>query len=203
MEDFAKIIKRMNAIADSGLIYAKDIFDRERYTELKELASDLTENLTDLSKSELTEAFRPTAYYPTPMIDVRAFVRDEAGGILLIRDRVRNDWAMPGGYGEIGLTAKEDVLKELLEEAGLTGTVNRLLAIFDTEKWQPQARQYYKFVFECSVISGEFTENSETTESHFFDFVGLSNLNLSEHRNTYAQFELLEKLAKENKQHID
>lgn len=193
----------MNAIADSGLTYGENIFDQERYTEMKKLLRDLAEDLTDLSETELSEAFRPTYYYPTPMIDVRAFVRNEAGKILLIRDKTRNDWALPGGYGEIGLTAKEDVLKELLEEAGLTGEVKRLLAVFDTEKWQPQARQYYKFVFECTVLSGTFTENSETAESRFFDLTELSALNLSEHRNTFAQLDLLVKLAEKNEQYID
>lgn len=202
MSSLEKIIKRLNAIADGGLTYAASEFDRERYQEMKVLLIKLMEQSSDLNKAELSEAFRPTYYYPTPMVDVRAFVKNEQDEILFVRDKKRNDWALPGGYGEIGLTAKEDVLKELLEEAGLVGSVNRLLAVFDTEKWQPQAHHYYKFVFECSVLSGHFMENSETAEARFFPSNALPQP-LSEHRITKAQLELLDQLFKEKTQYID
>lgn len=199
--EFDELIKRLNAIVDAGLFYGKDTFDIERYHEIKEILPQLVNNPTTLTKKELTDFFRTSAYYPTPMIDVRAFIQNDKGEVLFVQDKKRRDWALPGGYGEIGFTPSENVLKELQEEAGVSGEIKRLLAIFDTDKWQPQGKQFYKFVFECKVLSFEFFKNSETSEARFINLSELTNLSVK--RNTMAQLNLLEKLSKSGKQYID
>ena len=141
--EFDELIKRLNAIVDAGLFYGKDTFDIERYHEIKEILPQLVNNPITLTKKELTDFFRPSASYPTPMIDVRAFIQNDKGEVLFVQDKKRRDWALPGGYGEIGFTPSENVLKELQEEAGVSGEIKRLLAIFDTDKWQPQGKQFY------------------------------------------------------------
>lgn len=197
-----QLIKRLNAIADAGLIYGKNAFDLERYQDIKDVLRDLTGDLSDLTPAELSDLFLPTSHYPTPMIDVRAFVKNDDGNVLLVRDQSKGDWALPGGYGEIGFSPSENVLKELVEEAGVTGEVVRLLAVFDTNKWQPQGRQYYKLVFECRALSQDFKVNSETSEIGYFNLETLT-VPLSEKRNTRSQLNLLEELSQTGKQHID
>lgn len=87
------------------------------------------------------------------------------------------------------------------EEAGVSGEIERLLAIFDTDKWQPQGKQYYKFVFKCKALSIDFLENSETSETKFIKRSELTNLSVK--RTTMSQLSLLEKLSKTGKQYID
>lgn len=197
-----QLIKRLNAIADAGLIYGENAFDLERYREIKALLSHLTQDVSDLTPTELSNLFRPSEHYPTPLIDVRAFVKNEQGEILLVRDKVKGDWTLPGGYGEIGISPSKNVLKELHEEAGVTGEVQRLLAVFDTEKWQPQGKQYYKFVFECQRLSTHFVANNETSEIGFFPIANLT-VPLSEKRITLSQLQLLDNLAKTGQQYVD
>lgn len=199
--EFDKLIKRLNAIVDAGLFYGKDNFDIERYQEIKTILPQLLNHSSDLTNEELADFFRPSQFYPTPMIDVRAFIQNDEEEILFVRDKKQGDWALPGGYGEIGLTPSENVLKELQEEAGISGEIVRLLAIFDTDKWQPQGKQYYKFVFECSVLAVDFLENSETSEARFIKLSELTELSVK--RNTLPQLELLEKLSKSGNQYID
>ena len=199
--EFDELIKRLNAVADAGLFYGKDIFDIERYQEIKAISSQLLEHSTTLTKEELTALFRPNNSYPTPMIDVRAFIQNEEKEILFVRDKMQGDWSLPGGYGEIGFTPSENLLKELKEEAGVSGEIERLLAIFDTDKWQPQGKQYYKFVFKCKALSIDFLENSETSETKFIKRSELTNLSVK--RTTMSQLSLLEKLSKTGKQYID
>ncbi|XOW23600.1 NUDIX hydrolase N-terminal domain-containing protein [Lactococcus lactis] len=175
--------------------------DIERYHEIKAISSQLLEHSTTLTKEELTALFRPNNSYPTPMIDVRAFIQNEEKEILFVRDKIQGDWALPGGYGEIGFTPSENLLKELKEEAGVSGEIERLLAIFDTDKWQPQGKQYYKFVFKCKALSIDFLENSETSETKFIKRSELTNLSVK--RTTMSQLSLLEKLSKTGKQYID
>ena len=199
--EFDELIKRLNAVADAGLFYGKDVFDIERYHEIKAILPQLLKHSTTLTKEELTDLFRPNNSYPTPMIDVLAFIQNEEKEILFVRDKMQGDWALPGGYGEIGFTPSENLLKELKEEAGVSGEIERLLAIFDTDKWQPQGKQYYKFVFKCKALSIDFLENSETSETKFIKRSELTNLSVK--RTTMSQLSLLEKLSKTGKQYID
>ncbi|KXT81152.1 Phosphohydrolase (MutT/nudix family protein) [Streptococcus oralis] len=51
---------------------------------------------------------------------------------------------MPGGFGEVGYSPTENILKEIKEETGFTAKVERLLAVFDTNRFQLQSKQYAK-----------------------------------------------------------
>ena len=84
--EFDELIKRLNAVADAGLFYGKDVFDIERYHEIKAILPQLLKHSTTLTKEELTDLFRPNNSYPTPMIDVRAFIQNEEKEILFVRE---------------------------------------------------------------------------------------------------------------------
>ncbi len=43
-------------------------------------------------------------------------------------------WSIPGGWCEINLSVKENVIKEIKEEAGIDITVEKLIAIHDSNK---------------------------------------------------------------------
>lgn len=98
---------------------------------------------------------------------------------------------MPGGYAEVGLSPKENIKKEVLEETGLMVEVNELLGVFDTNlrKDIPQMYQYYKMVFSCSIISGSFQKNIETSKMDFFRLTELPKLSLK--RTTAEQLQIL------------
>ena len=76
--------------------------------------------------------------------------------ICLVRGQGENDWALPGGFGEVGYSPTENILKEIEEETGFEAKVERLLAVFDTNRFQLQSKQYAKFVFECKLLDGQF-----------------------------------------------
>ena len=69
-------------------------------------------------------------------------------------------WALPGGFGEVGILLKKNILKEIQEETGYSARVIRLLAVFDTNRYQLQSRQYVKLVFECELLDGSFQQKS-------------------------------------------
>lgn len=170
-KEAAKIIQRLLSITETGLAFSRDEFDRERYLELRQLLGHLLADWSDLDGKELTELLRPTDFYATPLIDVRAvLVRD--GKVCLVKGKNENTWALPGGFCEVGLSPKENIVKEVQEETGFNVSVSRLLAIFDTNKFQFQSKQYAKLVFECQIEDGDFQPNTEIEELAFL----ISNL---------------------------
>ena len=186
--DFVKYLQRMIALTDTGLTFTKDPFDRERYEDLRGLLSEMLNQASDLDADEVAELLKPTSAYATPLMDVRAWIVEDEK-ICLVRGQGENDWALPGGFGEVGYSPTENILKEIEEETGFEAKVERLLAVFDTNRFQLQSKQYAKFVFECKLLDGQFQKNQEIADLQFFAIDQLPAL--SEKRITKEQIEIL------------
>ena len=186
--DFVKYLQRMIALTDTGLTFTKDPFDRERYEDLRSLLSEMLNQASDLDSEEVAEVLKPTSAYATPLMDVRAWIVEDEK-ICLVRGQGENDWALPGGFGEVGYSPTENILKEIEEETGFEAKVERLLAVFDTNRFQLQSKQYAKFVFECKLLDGQFQKNQEIADLQFFALDQLPAL--SEKRITKEQIEIL------------
>ena len=199
--NFAKYLQRMLAITDTGLTYTKDPFDRERYEDLRQILWSLLHDQTELNQEELTAIFQPSGSYATPLMDVRAWIVQDQK-ICLVRGQGEDTWALPGGFGEVGYSPKENIRKEVQEETGFTSEVGSLLAVFDTNRFQLQNKQYAKFVFDCQLLDGRFQENQEVAELEFFDISALPPL--SEKRITKEQMDILWQVYQgEREQYID
>ena len=186
--DFVKHLQRMIAVTDTGLTFTKDPFDRERYEDLRSLLSKMLNQGLDIDSEEVAEVMTPTSAYATPLMDVRAWIVEDEK-ICLVRGQGENDWALPGGFGEVGYSPTENILKEIEEETGFEAKVERLLAVFDTNRFQLQSKQYAKFVFECKLLDGQFQKNQEIADLQFFAIDQLPAL--SEKRITKEQIEIL------------
>ena len=199
--NFAKALQRMLAITDTGMTYTKDPFDRERYEDLRQILWSVLQDQTELNQEELTAILKPTGSYATPLMDVRAWIV-QGQKICLVRGQGEDTWALPGGFGEVGYSPKENIRKEIQEETGFSAEVGSLLAVFDTNRFQLQNKQYAKFVFNCQLLDGQFQENQEVAELGFFDIVSLPPL--SEKRITQEQMEILWQVYQgEREQYID
>lgn len=199
--DCAKYLQRMIALTDTGLTFTKDPFDRERYEDLRSLLSEMLNQVSDLDADEVAELLKPTSAYATPLMDVRAWIVEDEK-ICLVRGQGENDWALPGGFGEVGYSPTENILKEIEEETGFKAKVEKLLAVFDTNRFQLQSKQYAKFVFECKLLDGQFQENQEIADLQFFAIDQLPAL--SEKRITKEQIEILWQVYKgQRKQYLD
>ena len=198
MNELLNDIKRLKNIADIGLLYAKDEFDRERYTELHEISLKLLSQLTDTPLSKITNFYSPQTDYPTPKVDIRALVLNETNQILLARESSDGRWALPGGWADIGFTASEVAIKEVFEETGLSVSPTRLLAVFDKKchPHPPQAFYVYKFVILCQWISGDLKPAHDILDVRFFDINALPPL--SENRILKSQIELVFKKVQSN-----
>lgn len=180
-------IQRIQAIVQSGLAYSKDLFDQERYEELQALSKELIATVTEAPLKDVEQFYSTETGYATPKVDVRALIVNQKGAILLVKDRGSHEWALPGGFADVGLSATENVLKEVREETGLVANVERLIAVYDTNKSNPKNLpvHYYKLIFRCQVESGQLTTSYETSEIGYFQLNQLPKL--SERRTTVQQ----------------
>ena len=123
---------RIRAIAQTGLAFATDVYDRERYAELREMAADCLSRLTSIPRASLQKLFAEIND-PTPKIEVRAVVFQE-GRVLLVRERDEALWALPGGWADIGYSPGAAAAKEVFEESGYIVKPRKILAMLDRSK---------------------------------------------------------------------
>src|SRR5215217_2101274 len=100
--------QRLQALAQSGLTYATDLYDRERYEEVRAVSVQLLQALTDEPLEKIIRAFASEDGYPTPKVDVRAVVLRKGAEVLLVQETLDSGrWTLPGGWADIGYTPCE------------------------------------------------------------------------------------------------
>ena len=168
--DVLEWAKRLQAIAQNGLTYARDPFDLERFQQVRQLAAEmLASGSTSAKAEELVELFKKNFGYATPKVDVRAAVFRE-NRILLVKERSDNFWTLPGGWADVGDPPSVAAAREVREESGYEVVVKKLAAVYDRElhNHPPYPFHSYKMFFLCEVTGGAAKTSLETTEVDFF-----------------------------------
>jgi len=163
--------KRMQAIASTGLHFARDPFDRERYEEIARMANEMLASLGGVPIGRIEGLVSDFARgYATPKVDVRgALVED--GAILLVREQSDGLWTLPGGFADVGLSPARNVEKEIAEEAGLTVFAQRLYGVRHkaSSGYSPDVRDFYKLFFLCNRADRTAARpGAETSDARFF-----------------------------------
>ncbi len=161
--------KRIQSLSQAGLSFSKDVYDLERYEELRSLSAEIMAEYTDEGMENIQELFTNEQGYQTPKTDVRGAVfREEK--ILLVREKLDNNWSLPGGFCEVGLSPAENILKEIKEESGYEVIPQKIVALLDMNNHPhpPQPFHYYKIFIQCKIIGGKATTGIETNDIHFF-----------------------------------
>ena len=187
-EPWLKWAVELQAIAQAGLFYGKDCFDKERYERIREISAEMLSCKTELSMETVKDLFCSETGYQTPKIDTRAAIFQD-GKILLVHES-NGSWALPGGWCDVDLSVAENTVKEVKEEAGLDVIVKRIIAVQDREKHNLPVYAYKicKIFLQCEAIGGEFIPNTETTG---FAYFGLDELpKLAAEKNTREQIEM-------------
>lgn len=178
--------KQIQAIAQTGLAYTKDVYDRERFEELRQMSVDILAHYTETDPGKIKLTFASDTGYATPKVDIRGVVfRD--GKLLLVREKHDGVWALPGGWADIGLSPSEVAVKEIKEESGFDARPVRLLAVLDKKfhGHPPEPYHIYKLFIRCDITGGSATTGVETSAVGFFGEDELPVLSVE--RNTEAQ----------------
>ncbi len=189
-------VRRLQAIAQSGLTYAKDPYDVERYEQVRRIAVEIAASRSEGVADYIDTLFSEESGYATPKLDIRAVVLDEEEEVLLVREKEDGLWTLPGGWVDVGESPSESVEREVKEESGYEVRAVRLLALWDRDKHPhpPIPFHVYKLYFQCELLGGgPLAASTETEGVGFFSKDALPELSLG--RVTSQQIERLIELA--------
>jgi ADP-ribose pyrophosphatase YjhB (NUDIX family) len=169
--------RKVQAIAQTGLAFTRDPYDRERYTELAELVATLLARELAIPVGAARELWAGEHGYATPKVDVRGglFVDER---VLLVRERADGRWTLPGGWVDVNDAPSEAVAREILEESGYRARALKLAALIDKNRHPhpPGVHHIYKLFFVCELLGGSPAASRETDAVEFFPVQALPPL---------------------------
>jgi ADP-ribose pyrophosphatase YjhB (NUDIX family) len=163
--------RELLAIAQTGLAFTRDPYDRERYEALRDLAARILGAQGGADPARVVELFRDEQGYATPKVDVRAAVFDAQGRILMVREAAdAGRWTLPGGWADVNHSPAQNAEKEALEESGYQVRARKLAAVWDRTRQghPPSVFACTKLFFVCELLGGEATTSLETTGVGWF-----------------------------------
>jgi len=160
--------REIQSISQTGLHFAENDYQRQRFQRLSEISAEIIAAHTDLDQKELVKVFNHQIGYATPRVDVRGAVFQD-GNLLLVRERADGGWTMPGGWADVGDVPSAAVEREVLEESGFEVKAHKVIGVYDANRTGPlEVFHAFKIVFLCDIISGEPQISDETSEVAFF-----------------------------------
>ncbi|MHB1828098.1 MAG: NUDIX hydrolase [Steroidobacteraceae bacterium] len=169
--------RKVRALAQNGLAFTRDPFDRERYHELQDLAAALLAGALEIPLERARALWDGEHGYATPKVDVRGAIF-EAERVLLVRERSDGRWALPGGWVDVNDAPSAAVAREIREESGYEARAVKLAALIDRRRHPhpPAIHHIYKLMFICERTGGEPAAGTETDAVEFFPLRALPEL---------------------------
>src|SRR5881396_1700982 len=135
--DLLRWSEALSGIARTGLGFTKSLYERERFEEVLKVAADIRVAAGhELEAEVLVEEWlkvvgEGVAGYVTPKVAVGAVVGNDEGQLLLVQRADSGVWLYPTGWADVGYSASEVAVKEVLEETGIEIEPLRLIAVLD------------------------------------------------------------------------
>ena len=184
-----KWAQELQFLAQCSLAYSKDKFDRERSERIREIACEMLSYKYDLPIEKIKMDFASEIGYQTPKVETRAaIIKDDK--ILLVKEQLDGKWALPGGYKDVNVSIRENVIKEASEEAGAVVQPLKVVAVLDYNRHHHVnfPLGMVKIFVLCEYINHSFNENTETLGAEFYSLDDLPELSLT--RTTKKQLEM-------------
>jgi ADP-ribose pyrophosphatase YjhB (NUDIX family) len=160
------LAQRLAALSQNGLTYMEDVFDRDRWDEVRRIAAEM---LAGGSADEMAASLAAESGYATPKVDVRAavFRGDE---VLLVQERSDGRWTLPGGWCDVGESPGIAAAREVQEESGYVVRTTKILAVYDKLRHghPPSTWHAYKLFFRCDLLGGAPAPSVETAAAGFY-----------------------------------
>lgn len=173
--------KRLQAIAQNGLTFARTPFDTERYQAVRRIAAEMISEGSGADVARIEGLLSGEEGYQTPKVDLRCVAfRDDT--LLLVKEWTDHCWTLPGGWADVTESPAEGVIREAYEESGFETRAVKLLAVYDRSKHPhvpPFIHHVYKLFFLCEITGGEVRRSNETLDVAFFARNEIPDLSLT------------------------
>jgi thiamine-phosphate diphosphorylase len=120
--------------------------------------------------------------YENPVPATAAVVFNECDELLLVQRGVepgKGKWCLPGGFQEMGETPEQCMLRELLEETGLTGKLQGLIALEMGRN--PSAGEVLVVGYRVCSLGGKLQAGDDAVTAAYFPLNGLPELAFQSH----------------------
>ena len=136
--------------------------------------------------------------FPTHIVAVDGIVENDNNEVLLVKQRHRGVYTIPGGQVEVGENLIEALVREIKEETGIDASVEKLICVSSNTCTYQGYNGYgtvptkVMFGFVCKYIGGELCTSDETSEAlwvakdKILDYITVPNL--VERFNAYLNF---------------
>lgn len=164
MRQLLRWSESLSAIARTGLGFSDNLYERERFEEVLHVAADIGavaagadggDDSHGLVEEWMGQVGEGIAGYVTPKVAVGAVVGNDKGEMLLVQRADSGVWLYPTGWADVGYSAAEVVVKEVLEETGIEAEPIRLIAVLDGLRLGFTRIPLYSLVFQCRATGGE------------------------------------------------
>jgi ADP-ribose pyrophosphatase YjhB (NUDIX family) len=161
--------RTLQALSQTGLTYAENPFDRERYQKLRQLAQEIFMIHTGQPQALIEKWFTLQPGYATPKVDVRGACF-RGGKILMVCEKSDGRWCLPGGWADVGDVPSEATIREVHEESGFECLARKVVGVFDANRGgEPfSAFHAFKIIFLCEITGGEANPDHEIMGVDFF-----------------------------------
>jgi ADP-ribose pyrophosphatase YjhB (NUDIX family) len=175
-QDLLRWSEALGGIARTALGFTDNLYERERFEEVLKVAADMRVVASGASgpsgsgpegaetpPSATSDAVvhewlkgvgRGVAGYVTPKVAVGAVVGNDQDELLLVQRADSGVWLYPTGWADVGYSASEVAVKEVLEETGIEVEPVRLIAVLDGLRLGFTRVPLYSLVFHCRVVGG-------------------------------------------------
>ena len=161
--------QELQALAQSGIHYTENVFDKERYEKIRAIALQMMAAQSDLPVEQLTRIFNTEEGYATPKVDVRGVVFKD-GKLLFVKELSDGAWTLPGGWVDVNEPPSLAVEREVFEESGYVVKARKIAAVYDRDchPHTPYIFHLYKLFILCELVGGEAATSIETGGAEFY-----------------------------------
>jgi 8-oxo-dGTP diphosphatase len=106
----------------------------------------------------------------TPKLMVDVVIPAEEGVVLIRRgsDPFEGQWALPGGFVEVGETVEQAAVREAAEETGLVVELAHLVGVYSEPERDPRGHNV-SVAFLARVFGGELLASTDASEVSVLD----------------------------------
>lgn len=168
-KNLLNILDELRSIAQLGLNYSKDNYDRERYNRLLDIASKEYCKISGIDDSLVKNLFQKELGYITPKLGVNGIIVSD-NKILLEKRSDDKKWGIPGGWVEVGESPQESLKREFLEETGLKIAIEDTIDIFTRKPGDfgtPHSSCH--ILYRCHIEGGKLLKSFESLEVGFYN----------------------------------